>query len=83
MTELTRNPKALGALIRRTRKKSGLTQSNLGDRAGLRQETISLVETGNPATRIDTILNILAVLDLEISIGPRTKGTQIELENIF
>ena len=69
MTDLARNPKAFGTLIRRTRKKTGLTQSDLGDRAGLRQETISLVETGNPATRIDTILNILAALDLEISVG--------------
>ena len=47
MTGLARNPKQIGALIRRARKKRALSQKDLGDKAGLRQETISLIETGN------------------------------------
>ncbi|WP_108523041.1 helix-turn-helix transcriptional regulator [Bradyrhizobium algeriense] len=83
MTGLARTPNQIGNLIRRTRKKRGLSQSQVGARAGLRQETISLIETGNPAAKLETILAVLATLDLEFRIVPRTKGTAADLEDIF
>ncbi|KRQ96379.1 MULTISPECIES: helix-turn-helix domain-containing protein [Bradyrhizobium] len=83
MTGLARTPNQIGNLIRRTRKKRGLSQSQVGARAGLRQETISLIETGNPAAKLETILAVLAALDLEFRIVPRTKGTAADLEDIF
>ncbi|XSC42827.1 helix-turn-helix domain-containing protein [Bradyrhizobium sp. RDT10] len=83
MTDLARTPNQIGNLIRRTRKKRGLSQSQVGERAGLRQETISLIETGHPAARLDTILAVLAALNLEFRIVPRTKGTAADLEDIF
>ena len=78
MSNLARAPKQIGTLIRRNRKRLGLSQSELGERAGLRQETISLIETGNPATRLDTILAVLAALDLEFQMAPRTRKRDIE-----
>ncbi|HTU56273.1 MAG TPA: helix-turn-helix domain-containing protein [Acetobacteraceae bacterium] len=83
MADPARNPKQIGALIRRARKQRGWSQTQLGERAGLRQETISLIETGNPATKIDTILAVLAALDLEFQIGPRSKGQAAEIEDMF
>jgi HTH-type transcriptional regulator/antitoxin HipB len=83
MADLARTPTQIGNLIRRTRKKRGLSQSQLGELAGLRQETISLIETGNPATKLETILAVLAALDLEFRIVPRSKGAVAELEEIF
>jgi HTH-type transcriptional regulator / antitoxin HipB len=83
MTDLARNTKQLGALIRRARKRLGLTQTEVGERSGLRQETISLIETGNPATRIDTLMSVMAALDLELSVAPRSKGKPADLERIF
>jgi HTH-type transcriptional regulator/antitoxin HipB len=83
MTDLARTPKQIGNLIRRTRKKLGLSQAELGDKAGFRQETISLIETGNPATKLETILAVLAALDLEFRIVPRSKGGGITIEDIF
>lgn len=74
MNDLARTPKQVGTTIRRTRKRLGLSQGELGDRVGLRQETISLIETGNPATRLDTMLAVLAALDLEFRIAPRSRG---------
>jgi HTH-type transcriptional regulator/antitoxin HipB len=75
MNDLARDPKQIGNSIRRARKKRGLTQKALGGQTGLRQEAISLIENGNPAVRIQTLLNILGVLDLEFQVAPRTKGT--------
>jgi HTH-type transcriptional regulator/antitoxin HipB len=83
MTDLARTPNQIGNLIRRARRKRGLNQSQLGERAGLRQETISLIETGHPAARLDTILTVLAALDLEFRIVLRTKGAAADLEDIF
>ena len=73
MVDLARTPNQIGTLVRRARKRMGLTQRELGLRTGLRQETISLVEGGNPATRLDTILTILAALDLELQVAPRSR----------
>jgi len=83
MKDLARDPRQVGNLVRRARKKQGLSQSQLGDKAGLRQETISLIETGHPAAKLQTILGILAALDLELRIVPRSKGQVADIEEIF
>jgi HTH-type transcriptional regulator / antitoxin HipB len=75
MIDLARSPHQIGNLIRRQRRKLGLSQAQLGEKAGLRQGTVSLIESGSPSARIDTLLGILAALDLEFRIGPRSRGT--------
>ncbi len=77
MSELARSPEQLGNTIRRARKKRGMSQSELGEKAGLRQETISLIENGNPAAKLETILAVLSALDLELRINERTKQTML------
>lgn len=83
MTDLARNPKQIGSIIRRARKRRGWNQTQLGDKAGLRQETISLIESGNPAAKLETILAVLAALDLEFRIVPRSKGRLADIAAIF
>lgn len=74
MNGLARDPKQLGNLIQRARKAKGLTQSDLGTKAGLRQETVSLIENGASSAKIDTVLSVLSALDLELRIAPRTSS---------
>jgi len=74
MNDLARDPKQIGNLIRRARKRRAWSQQALGEKAGLRQETISLIENGSSAARIKTLLALLAVLDLEFHITPRSQG---------
>ena len=83
MNDLARDPRQIGNLVRRARKRLGLSQAELGDKAGLRQETISLIETGHPAAKLQTILSVLAALDLELRIVPRSKARAADLEEIF
>lgn len=83
MTDLARTPKQLGNLVRRARKQMGLSQSELGDRTGLRQATISEIEAGNSGAKLDSILKVLATLKLEMRIVPRSKGAASEIEDIF
>ena len=83
MSDLARTPEQIGNLVRRSRKKRGWTQSKLGVQAGRRQETNSLIETGNPAARLETILAVLAALDLELRVAPRLKGQASDIEELF
>lgn len=83
MNDLARTPGQIGNLVRRIRKGQRLTQAQLGEKVGLRQETISLIETGNSATRLDTILAVLAALDLEFRIAKRSRSNAAEIEEIF
>jgi len=83
MSDLSRDPKQIGNLIRRARKNRGFSQTQLGEKAGLRQETISLIETGHPAAKLETILSVLAALDLEFRIVPRSSGRATDIEEIF
>jgi HTH-type transcriptional regulator/antitoxin HipB len=83
MSDLARTPDQIGALIRRARRRLGWSQTVLAERAGLRQETISLVETGHPAAKLETLLAILAALDLEFRIAPRAKATSADIADVF
>lgn len=74
VSDLARDPKQIGNLIRRARKRRGLSQGALGAKADLRQETISLIENGNAAAKLETILKVLSALDLEFRIASRSKG---------
>ena len=74
MADLARSPEQIGNVIRRARKKRGMSQTELGEKAGLRQGTISLIEKGHPAAKLETILTVLAALDLEFLIAPRVSG---------
>ncbi|GKX34143.1 MAG: transcriptional regulator [Rhizobiaceae bacterium MnEN-MB40S] len=71
MQQTARTSKQLGSIIRRARKAAGLSQTALGEKAGVWQETVSRIETGQASTRVDTIVDILAALQLEIEIRPR------------
>jgi HTH-type transcriptional regulator/antitoxin HipB len=80
MNDLARDPKQIGNLIARARKVKKWRQQDLADKVGSRQETISLIESGNPGARLETILAILAALDLEFQIAPRSKTSKRNLE---
>ena len=81
--QLARSAKQIGNEIRRQRKRRKLTQSMLGEMVGLRQATISEIESGNPATKLETILNVLATLDLEFQIATRSKYSPRDIEDIL
>lgn len=83
MTQLARTPKQIGEALRRRRLLAELTQSELASKVGLRQATISQIEAGHPTSRISTICDLLAALDLELTIAARTKGSSQDIEDLF
>ena len=77
MTQIVRNEKQLGAILRRTRKQEGLSQSELGERTDLRQATISKLEAGSPTAQIRTVMEILSALKLELVVRPRSQSDDL------
>jgi HTH-type transcriptional regulator/antitoxin HipB len=83
MDQITRTPKQLGTVLQRYRKTAGFTQEALAARIRLRQATISALENSAANTRLGTLFDTLAALDLELVIRPRTKGSTKDIERIF
>jgi len=79
---IARTPLQLGNYIRERRRELGFTQENLAAKIGVRQRTVSDIET-SAAVRLDTVLRALAALDLELVIRPRTKGSPQDIEKLF
>lgn len=83
MEQIVRDARQLGQALRRRREALGLTQAGLARAAGLRQPTVSDVELGAGAPRFDTVAALLAALDLELALRPRTRGGDDDLGSIF
>ena len=82
METVARTPLQFGNEIRENRRKLGMTQEQLAARAGVRQRTVSDIESAGKA-RLDTVMRILAVLSLELVVRVRTKGSAKDIEDIF
>ena len=80
---IARTEKQLGAIIRRARKQSDLTQKALGERVHLRQGTISRLEAGEPAVQLRTLMEALSALKLELVVRPRTQTSAADIEDMF
>lgn len=83
MDQIARTPQDIGHLLRAARKARGLTQGDLADRAGVWQRTVSTVETGASSAKLDTLCELLAALDLELRIVPRSTSGPDDFEDIF
>jgi HTH-type transcriptional regulator/antitoxin HipB len=82
MNHLIRSPLQLGAAIHNARVNRNLTQKGLADLVGTGQKTVSRIENGHEGTRLDTLFGIMAALDLDLQLGPRSKGGK-DIEDIF
>lgn len=83
MPHIVRSSRQLGTIIQRTRKQLGLTQTDLANLSGLRQEMISKIETGHDGTKLSSIYALFAALDLELVVDTRAKTSGQDIEDIF
>ena len=83
MLEIVRSHKSLGVALRRRRRQLKLTQAELAERAGIRQGTVSQVENGLKTVKLQTVMDLLRALDLEMAIQPRSRGSHSEIEDLF
>lgn len=58
--------KTLGSIVRFHRKKSGLSQAELGKIAGLGKTVVFDIEKGRLSVKLETLLKIFEVLNIKI-----------------
>ena len=68
-----KTPKQLGAVLRGYRTSQKLSQQDVGLRAALPQPIISNIESNSSRIALSRLLKVLAVLDLELVIRPKSK----------
>jgi len=73
MGKIIRSNKDLGAAIRLARKDKNLRQVDVARKASIRQALVSELETGATTAKLDTVIRVLAALDLDLSIVSRRK----------
>lgn len=81
--DLARSGPEIGAALRRRRRALKLSQAQVAERAGVKQNTVSSAEAGGPGTRLQTLIDLMAVLELELIIQPRSAGKSTSIEDIF
>jgi len=74
MEKTIRNNKDLGEAIRLARRNKGLRQVDLARKASVRQALVSELETGATTANLDTVIKMVAALDMDLSIIPRQKA---------
>ena len=67
------SPENLGKVLRLYRKNQGLTQVEAGGKFNLPQKTVSRIEAGAAAVRLDTVFKYMSALGLEMHLEPRNQ----------
>lgn len=83
MEIIARSAQQLGAALRRHRSHRRLTQADVARSAGLGQPTVSEVESGSPHSRLKTLEALLAALELELVVRPRSSASPDDLARIY
>lgn len=71
MDKVIRSNKDLGAAIRLARKQQNLRQVDVAQKASVRQALVSDIENGATTAKLDSVMRVLAALDLDLSVVPR------------
>jgi transcriptional regulator with XRE-family HTH domain len=58
-------------LMKRARRRAGLTQRSLAERAGVPQSTVGRIESGALHPRTDTFMRLIHASGHELELGPR------------
>ncbi len=71
MEYVARTPEQLGQLLKSCRIERKLTQQAAGTKVGLKQGTISVVESDAARTSVETLYKLLSALQLELVLRDR------------
>jgi transcriptional regulator with XRE-family HTH domain len=72
-TQILRDATGLSQALRSRRKELGLTQDELGQRAGLAAKHVSRIENGTHEPKVSTLFALVSALGLELALGETDK----------
>ncbi|MDE0132449.1 MAG: helix-turn-helix transcriptional regulator [bacterium] len=68
---MRRRDSGIARILREARTGQGLSQRELGQRSGLTQAQISLIENGEVDSRLSSLIAVVDVLGLDLTLTPR------------
>jgi HTH-type transcriptional regulator/antitoxin HipB len=77
MDFVARTPKQLGAVLKSCRSQRRLTQREAGARVGLKQGTVSHIETDATHARIESLYRLMSSLGLELVLREKKPGLAV------
>ena len=72
MDYIARTPKQLGPILKSCRNERRLTQQDAGRTVGLKQSTVSSIESNAARSTVETLYKLLSALDLELVIRDKS-----------
>jgi HTH-type transcriptional regulator/antitoxin HipB len=78
MESIARTPQQLGQALRARRAKLKLSQTEVGHKVGIKQDTVSTLEIHTPSSSIETLFKALSALGLEMLVREKGTGTRSE-----
>jgi len=83
-TQTLRDATALSQVLRSRRKELGLTQEQLGQRAGLAAKHVSRIENSTHEPKVSTLFALTSALGLELVLGEEGKVVPaVSVKDIF
>ena len=73
--------KQLSAYLKDVRSDEGLSQSDVANKVGIRQDTVSSFELRPDSTKMETFFKLLSALNLDFEVTPRNANTKAEQDN--
>ncbi len=74
MGKIIRNNQDLGEAMRLARRNQGLRQVDVAQKASVRQALVSDLENGTTTAKLNTVIRVLAALNMDLSIVPRRQA---------
>ena len=75
METTARTPQQLGQALRSRRATLKLSQTDVGSKAGIKQDTVSTLEIHTPSSTVETLYKALSILGLELVVREKAQGT--------
>jgi HTH-type transcriptional regulator/antitoxin HipB len=73
MENIARTPQQLGQALRSRRGQLKLSQTEVGVKVGIKQDTVSKLEIHTPSSTVDTLFKTLSALGLELVIREKAR----------
>lgn len=74
MEATARTPQQLGQVLRARRTRLKLSQTDVGLKVGIKQDTVSTLEIHTPSSSIETLFKALSALGLEIVVREKSRA---------
>lgn len=71
-----RTPAQLGPILKSRRAQLGMTQKDAGAKVGLKQSTVSAIESDASRSSVETLYKLLSALDLELVVRDKQPPSQ-------